>query len=172
MRRRIAGAVGTMMLALAAFGVTQGFGASSPDPAPSAEVEARPVPAPGATLTNAQVKSIEATALEVAGQDDENAPTMSIAGKTLSLKDALSSIASDTTAPEITDPRTGEPWSHSSVYLVTMQGHFSIARHVPQGMSIPTGTQLTLAIDVATGRVVSTQLRDESPPVLPDAVTP
>jgi hypothetical protein len=75
------------------------------------------------------------------------------------------------TPPEITDPRTGKPVSESSVYVVSMVGQFTGRRHVPQDQPPPTGTQLRLTIDVASGRVVTTSLSNNERP-LPEPINP
>jgi hypothetical protein len=118
------------------------------------------------------MKTVSQAAHMVAAEDGEMAPSsLLLASKTIELGEAIPMISPGTTAPTIADPRTGEPWSQSSVYVVTMDGRFTASRHIPDGHPVPTGSHLSLAIDVASGRVVS-QFLGRVPPALPEpAVT-
>lgn len=69
----------------------------------------------------------------------------------------------DGTGPTVTDPRTGNPWAESPVYVVTMQGHFTYNGPTPRRGKVPTGTVLTIAIDAQSGDVVAESLGGATP---------
>jgi hypothetical protein len=173
-RRSVVLVAGLVFVALSAFGVTRGLGASPQAPSPAPVEEEPPVPAAGARVTASQVQEVRAIALEDAAEAGEDAPTMVIAGKTQTLAQgqAMSSAAPNSATPsQAIDPRTDEPESQSSVYVVAMVGHFTETRHIPDNQLPPTGTQLRLTIDVASGKVVTTSLSNY-PRTLPEPIDP
>jgi hypothetical protein len=170
-RRGVALAIGLTLVALCVSGVTQGLGASPQ--APSTAPSEPPVPAAGARVTALQLQDARQTALQVAADAGDDAPTMQIAGKTYTYGQAeeiVSASPGESTVQGI-DPRTSKPLAETSVYVVSMIGHFAISRHVPVDQPIPTGTQLRLLIDVASGVVVTTALSNVSRS-LPEAINP
>jgi hypothetical protein len=175
MRKRVGWLAASGLITLGVLGVTQGLSASA-SPASqaateeSAPNEQAPVPPAGALVTSSQLASVQSTAMALAAKSGDYAPTLRVAEKTAPYGQALTTIAPSAVPPELTDPRTGVSWAQSSVYVLTMQGHFTIAKHVPPNKPIPTGTQLSLAIDVASGRIVSTILSNK-PVNLPAPVT-
>ncbi len=170
MRRLAAGSA--LALAVVATGVAwivTGAGASATTTSSPTESEPA-VPPAGAALTPGQTQSVEQTALVVAAEYGDYAPTLSIAGKTQPLRQAVA-LVPESTPPQIPDPRTGKPLSESSVFIATMTGQFTETKHVMVGQPKPTGTQLTLGIDVASGRVVS-QFLGTAPVRLAEPITP
>ncbi len=150
----------------------------APTEAPPPHAEGRqpgepPVPAAGAPVTAPQVQKVRQEALAVSIEAGEDAPTMEIAGKTQTYAqgEELASAEPGESKIQGIDPRTGKPMAETSVYAVSLVGHFAISKHVPQGQKIPTGTQLKLLIDVANGVVVTTTLSNASRP-LPEAISP
>jgi hypothetical protein len=140
-------------------------------PQAAAPTEEPPVPAAGARVTASQVQAVRQTAIAVAAEDQEMAPeAISVADRSVQFGEAIRMISPEATAPETIDPRTGKPWLESSVFVVTLEGQFTVRRHVPYDQPIPTGTHLSLAIDVASGKVVSTYLGSIAP-ALPEVVT-
>jgi hypothetical protein len=176
MRKRVGWVTALGLITLGILGITQGLSASAspssqvPNEEATAPNEEAPVPPAGAQVTSSQLASVRSTALALSAKSGDYAPTLSVAEKTEPYGQALTTIAPTAVPPELIDPRTGVSWAQSSVYVVTMKGHFTIVRHVPPNKQIPTGTQLSLAIDVATGRIVSTILSNE-PVNLPAPVT-
>jgi hypothetical protein len=58
--------------------------------------------------------------------------------------------------PNVTDPRTGRPFGESPVYVVTMDGHFSLNEaHVPRGQSLPEGSVMEVVVDALSESVIS-----------------
>jgi hypothetical protein len=175
MRKRVGWVTASGLITLGILGIAQGLSASASPTSQAADEQSAPnkqapVPPAGAQVTSSQLTSVQNTALALAAKSGDYAPTLRVAEKTEPYGEALTTIAPSAVPPELTDPRTGVSWAQSSVYLLTMQGHFSIAKHVPPNKPIPTGTQLSLAIDVASGRIVSTILSN-NPVNLPAPVT-
>ncbi len=100
---------------------------------------------------------IQQTALRIAENEGDPTPA-AITATSSTLGAAAHAIDADSTAPSITDPLTGKPWSETPVYVVNMQGHFTYDGPVPAGAKTPTGTSLTLMIDPQSGGVVAQTL--------------
>src|SRR5580704_5049986 len=77
---------------------------------PPAEVEVAPTAA-----------GVEQIALRCAAADGDAAPT---AVESAFTSMGTASTLLDQSAPTIVDPRTGEPFAQTPVYVVTMRGHF------------------------------------------------
>jgi hypothetical protein len=108
------------------------------------------------------VTEVRETALGVARQDGESAPTeVEEAGSTFG--EAVDVVRPGQSVPQVTDPRTGKPWSESTVYTVTLKGDFTGDVGVPAGAAAPTGTVLTIMIDAKSGYVVSEDIGDTTP---------
>jgi hypothetical protein len=76
---------------------------------------------------------------------------------------ALADPEPNSSSASIIDPRTAAPWAESAVYVVMMDGHFTLTQvTVPKGVPDPTGTVMTLMIDRESGDVVGLQLGTEA----------
>jgi hypothetical protein len=116
----------------------------------------------GATTAMPAIAQVQQTALQIAENDGDPAPT-AVTATTGTLGAAAHAIDADSSAPTITDPLTGKPWSETQVYVVAMQGHFTYDGPVPSGARTPTGTSLTLMIDGQSGAVVAQILGTTAP---------
>jgi len=103
--------------------------------------------------------TIYATAVQESAAAEEPAPS-GIEATTTTMGQAQSLVDPESSDPSaVIDPRSGQPWSDSAVYAVTMQGHFTLAKAgVPPGDRAPVGTVLTMMIDRASGNVVGIHL--------------
>jgi hypothetical protein len=103
--------------------------------------------------------SIYATATQEAGAAGEATPS-SIEATTTTMGQAQLLVSPESSNPSaVIDPRSGEPWSDSAVYAVTMHGYFTLSQaQVPRGDHAPVGTVLTMMIDRASGDVVGIHL--------------
>lgn len=108
--------------------------------------------------------TVRQTALNVATEAGDSSPA-SMEELSCSLGEAARTVDPGSQGSTVVDPRTGQPWADSQVYLVTMRGHFVINRHIPRGQPAPTGTVLTTVIDASSNLVVGRSL-GEAPPAL------
>lgn len=71
-------------------------------------------------------------------------------------------------APNVTDPRTGEPWADSPVIFMAMTGNFTGPGDVPtpRGTTPPTGSLMELLIDSASGSIVGEYIGSATAPNL------
>jgi hypothetical protein len=98
-------------------------------------------------------------AAEIAG--DPTPTDMAMAVTTMEHATALVEHERSPATNTVIDPRTGQPWNDSAVFIVTMRGHFRLATvPVREGQEAPTGEVLTLLIDRQTERVVGIHLSD------------
>src|ERR1700744_3712627 len=120
LRARLAvSAFAIAVLAAALAGVNASAGPTGSGSAGQSDVEPA-VPPPGNAMTASQAQEIRETALRVASDYGDYAPTkVDIAGATKTLAQALGMFEPGSTPPTITDPRTGKPMSESSVFVVT-----------------------------------------------------
>jgi hypothetical protein len=99
--------------------------------------------------------TLQQEALTVAGDSgdpdptaiEETSGTLGQAAMLLDPQDGQAGV------PQITDPRTGRPWSESPAYVITMHGQFTPNVPHPKGTLAPTGTVLNLIIDAKSGFV-------------------
>jgi hypothetical protein len=106
------------------------------------------------------VAGVEQVALRYAAGDGDAAPTdVESASTSMGAASALL----DESAPMNVDPRTGEPFAQTPVYVVTMRGRF-VANGVPipHGDVAPTGSTLDLIVDAKSGFVISVYITNEA----------
>jgi hypothetical protein len=108
------------------------------------------------------MSQIQEAAHQVAAKSGELAPT-EIETTSGTLAQAARVIDPQGSAPNMTDPRTGEPWADSPVYVVTERGHFTYSGPTPKSRPAPTGTVLTVVIDAKSGQVVAEALNNVVP---------
>ncbi len=141
-------------------GIAASTGASAESASQSpAEAEVAPIAA-----------GVEQIALRYAAADGDAAPT--------DVESAPTSMGTASTflnesPPMNVDPRTGEPFAQTPVYVVTMRGQF-VANGVPipHGDVVPTGSTLDLIIDAKSGFVISIYLTNEAAPDLSQLTAP
>ncbi len=125
----------------------------------------------GATATPAQpetrvaLSEVRETALRIAAIASEPSPHIEAAETTLG--EAASLFTPGEGAPNVTDPRTGEPWADSPVIFVAMTGHFTGGGvPAPRGTAPPTGSLMELLIDSVSGSVVGEYIGNAATPNL------
>jgi hypothetical protein len=89
------------------------------------------------------------------------APT-SIEETSGTLSQAAHAIDPHSGPPKVTDPRSGQPWADSSVYIVTMRGKFTYNGPQPKNSPRVTGSVLTIAVDAKNGFVVAEVLSNSA----------
>jgi hypothetical protein len=110
-----------------------------------------------ATPTASQLSVVQSAALKQAASAGDASPT--IEATVGSMGQAQSLIDPAATQPQVIDERTGLPWSSSSVYVVSMHGHFTAAQAgTPPGYPTPSGTVMDLLIDRASGITVGVHI--------------
>lgn len=121
--------------------------------------------APPQPETRVTLSEIRETALRIAARVGEPSPHVEAAETTLA--GAASLFTPGEAPPNITDPRTGEPWADSPVVFVAMTGHFTgDDGPIPEGVPTPTGSLMELLIDSASGSVVGEYVGHEPAPNL------
>jgi hypothetical protein len=110
-----------------------------------------------ATPTASQLSVIQSAALKQAASAGDASPTME--ATVGSMGQAQSLIDPAATQPQVIDERTGLPWASSTVYVVSMHGHFTAAQAgTPPGYPTPSGTVMDLLIDRASGITVGVHI--------------
>jgi hypothetical protein len=110
-------------------------------------------------MTTAEIRD---TALVMSNKDGEAAPT-AIEETSGTLGHVAHALDPGASVPAITDPRTGQPWGDSAVYVVTMRGHFAAYGPAPRKVRRPKGTVLSITIDAKSGFVVTQTLGNVVP---------
>lgn len=151
--------VALLVCALGALGVglagTSGADSSTKVTAGAPEAVDNSAPTP------AEISTIRATAIQRAAAAGEPAPSIEMT--TTSMGQARALIDPQATGQQVTDPRTGAPWSDTSVYVVSMRGRFTFSQaHLPHGALAPIGTVMDLLIDRTSNTTVGIHIGSES----------
>jgi hypothetical protein len=130
-----------------------------------ASAESTPASEPASSEVPPTMATLHEEALAVASASGDSAPTeieetSGTLGQVAMLLDPQDGQAS---VPQITDPRTGRPWSESPAYVITMHGDFTLNFPQPHGVPASTGTVLTLVIDAKSGFVESQSVGSGTP---------
>jgi hypothetical protein len=157
----------SVVLCVAALGVVitvvSTSGASAQSPAAD-EAAARAEVQNVSALSSEETSVIYAQAMRAAEQASDPAPeaielTVTTMGAATELLEGSNQPANNT----ITDPRTGEPWADSAVYVVAMRGNFVLSNvSVRKGAEAPRGADLTLLIDRQLDKIVGVHVSDAS----------
>jgi hypothetical protein len=124
-----------------------------------ASAESSPQPQAEVAPTQAEVQS---DAYQAAAKAGDPSPS-SIEETHGTMGNAAHALDPNDEAPSATDPRTGQSWSQSSVYVVTMHGQFTLNAPTPKNGQAPQGTDLTILIDGKSNQLVGVALNDSAP---------
>jgi hypothetical protein len=152
-RRGIAG----LLVGLAAVGLGI-YAAFAGQPAQAGEG-----PAPGLAITSAAAARLDAVAIAAARASGDARPSWIEAVITTHGKALESATPGDT-----------EPSGNgSTVYLITMKGHFTgYDAPVPPGARLPTGAYISLVVSASTFAVTDWGISPHAPPVAPASLGP